>query len=180
MGLKLSEKCMAMTNKEALVPFGSVVRSVIFRGLQFPHFSHRIHARLLFGLEMTLLWGGFAALIAVNVFFIQKSRPAHWDKLVMLLWNRGYKQEARSVLGATTDLLQTLARQEDEAAGLEKKYAFWQTVASSRPDYRDAFITLAALAYQLGKTEEARSWLTRAFTLDPNSPVIQKFSTLIK
>lgn len=148
--------------------------------LQFPHFSQLKNARLFFGLEIMLLWGGLAALIAVNILMLQKARPAHWDKFVILLWSRGYKQEAHSVLGATTDLLQTLARQEEEAASLEKKYAFWQTVASARPDYRDAFISLASLAYQLGNLEEARAWLSRAAALDPTSPTIEKLSAFLK
>lgn len=148
--------------------------------IQFPHFLRGKPARLFFGLEIMLLWGGLAALIAVNILMLQKASPTHWDRLVMFLWNRGYKQEARNVLGATTDLLQTLAEQEEEAAGLEKKYAFWQSVASARPDYRDAFITLASLAYQLAKPDEARAWLARARALDPNSPIIQELSQLLK
>lgn len=146
---------------------------------QFPHFSHRISARVVFGLEMALLWLSLAALVGINILSLQKARPAHWDKFVILLWSRGYKQEARSVLGATTDQLQTLARRDEETANLEKKYAFWQTVAAARPDYRDAFITLTTLAYRLGKPEEARSWLSRASTLDPNNQTIQALERII-
>lgn len=147
---------------------------------QFPHFPQLKNARLFFGLEMAILWSSLAALIAINILSLQKSRPAHWDKFVILLWSRGYKQEARSVLGATTDQLQTLERQEEEAASLEKKYAFWQTVVAARPDYRDAYITLATVAYQLGNLDKARAWLTRAQALDPTSPTIQEFSTFFK
>lgn len=164
--------------------------------LQFPHFSHRIHARIVFSLEMTLLWGGLAALIAVNVFFVQKGRPAYWNKIMMLfdsplsaprrvdlaslLWQLGNKQEARDVLGITTTSAGTLAQWEQEEKKIEEQYVFWQSVASTRPDYRDAFITLASLSYKMGKLEEARSWLDRAGAIDPNSPVIQKFSTILK
>lgn len=146
---------------------------------QFPHFSHRIRARVIFSLEMAILWSSLAALIAVNVLALQKSRPAHWDKLVMILWNQGYKQEARNVLGATTDLVESLTRQEEEAAELQKKYAFWQIVASARPDYRDAFVQLTTLAYQLGKPDEARSWLARASSLDPNNQTIRDLTHII-
>lgn len=128
---------------------------------------------------MAILWSSLAALIAVNVLALQKSRPAHWDKLVMILWNQGYKQEARNVLGATTDLVESLTRQEEEAAELQKKYAFWQAVAIARPDYRDALITLAATTYQLGNKDDARSWLARARTLDPNNQTIQTLERII-
>lgn len=147
---------------------------------QFPHFHRGKPAWIFSSLEITLLWTSLAALIAINIFSLQKGRPAYWDKFVILLWSRGYKQEARNVLGATTDLLQTLTRWEEEAATFEKKYAFWQTVAGARPDYRDAFVILAALAYQLGKLDEARSWLERAFTLDPNSSTVEAFVQFIK
>jgi len=163
---------------------------------QFPHFSHRIPARLVFSLELILLWSGLTALIVINILSLQKGRPAYWNKLMMLfdsplsvprhvdlaslLWQLGNKQEARDVLGATTTSLATLAKWEQEEKKIEEQYTFWQSVASARPDYRDAFITLTSLAYQLGNLEEARSWLSRAQVLDPNSPVIQKFSILLK
>lgn len=164
--------------------------------LQFPHFSHQIHARIVFSLEMTLLWGGLAALIAVNVFFIQKGRPVYWNKIMMLfdsplsaprrvdlaslLFQLGNKQEARDVLGITTTSAGTLAQWEKEEKKIEEQYTFWKSVASTRPDYRDAFIALTSLSYQLGKLEEAHSWLDRVRAIDPNSPVIQKFSTILK
>jgi len=163
---------------------------------QFPHFSQLKNARLLFGLELTLLWGGLAALIAVNIFFTQKGRPAYWNKLMMLfetplsaprrvdlaslLWQLGNKQEARNVLGATTTSLETLAKWEQEEKKIEEQYAFWKSVAIAHPDYRDAFITLTSLSYQLGNLVEARSWLDRVQAINPNSPVIQKFSTILK
>jgi len=163
---------------------------------QFPHFSQQISARLFFSLEMTLLWGGLAALIIVNIFSVQKGRPAYWNKLMMLfdsplsaprrvdlaslLWQLGNKQEARDVLGATTTSLATLAKWEQEEKKIEEQYTFWQSVTSARPDYRDAFITLTSLAYQLGKLEEANSWLSRAQALDPNSPVVLKLLTLLE
>jgi len=145
---------------------------------------------------MTLLWGGLAALIIVNIFSVQKGRPAYWNKLMMLfdsplsaprrvdlaslLWQLGNKQEARDVLGATTTSLATLAKWEQEEKKIEEQYTFWQSVTSARPDYRDAFITLTSLAYQLGKLEEANSWLSRAQALDPNSPVVLKLLTLLE
>ena len=163
---------------------------------QFPHFSQLKNARLLFGLELTLLWGGLAALIAVNIFFTQKGRPAYWNKLMMLfeaplsmprhidlaslLWQLGNKQEARNVLGATTTSAGILAQWEKEEKKIEEQYAFWKSVAVKHPDYRDAFVTLTSLSYQLGNLVEARSWLDRVQAINPNSPVIQKFSTILK
>lgn len=138
--------------------------------LQFPHFF-RLNPAL-------LLWPALFALIAVNILSLEM-RPGYWDKLVMVLWNSGYKQEARNVLGATTDFVESLARREEETAEFQKKYAFWQTVAAARPDYGGAFIQLAALAYQLGKFDEAHSWISRAAALDPSDEVIQKLQGVV-
>ena len=164
--------------------------------LQFPHFSQLKTARFFFGLELILLWFSLTALIVINILSLQKGRPAYWNKLMMLfdsplsaprrvdlaslLWQLGNKQEARDVLGATTTSLATLAKWEQEEKKIEEQYTFWQSVTSARPDYRDAFITLTSLAYQLGKLEEANSWLSRAQALDPNSPVVLKLLTLLE
>lgn len=186
--------------------------------LHFPHFPLFNPARVISSLEIALLWLGLAALIAINILTLQKDRPAHWNKLMMLfeeplsvprhidlaslLWNQGQKEEARrlmisaqtltevfqvsqsdqssKVLGATTNPKAILAQWEHEAQELKEKFAFWQSVASARPDYRDAFISLAALAYQLGKPNEARTWLTKAQALDPNSPTVQELSNFFK
>ena len=107
------------------------------------------------------------------------SMPRHID-LASLLWQLGNKQEARDVLGITTTTAGILAQWEKEEKKIEEQYAFWKSVAIARPDYRDAFITLTSLSYQLGDRKEARSWLDRVQAIDPNSPVIQKFSTILK
>lgn len=162
---------------------------------------------------MVILWSSLAALIAINILSLQKGRPAHWNRLIMLfdaprsvpryidlasvLWQQGQKGEARqlmasaqaltrknrtdtsgsipNVLGETTDPQTVLAQWEREAVKFKENYAFWQTVVTAKPDYRDAYITLATLAYQLEKLDEAGAWLIRAQALDPNSPTVQEF-----
>ncbi|MBI3955730.1 tetratricopeptide repeat protein [Candidatus Gottesmanbacteria bacterium] len=162
--------------------------------LKFPHF-HRVNsARLFFSLEMILLWGGLAALIAINVMALQKIRPAHWDKLMMLfaapfsvprsldlasfLWKMGQKDEARRLVIAAQSG-EVLGAWEQADRKLAEQYAFWQSVAAAHPDYRDAFISLAALSYQLGNLEDARASLERAQALDPNSPTVQAFTSVL-
>ncbi len=139
---------------------------------------------------MLFLWAFLIGLVTVNLISVQKGRPSYWNKLMMLfeaplsvprhvdlaslLWQRGDKQEARDVLGVSTTSLETLAKWEQEEKKIEEQYTFWQSVASTRPDYRDAFITLTSLAYQLGNIDEAHTWLAKAVTLDPNSLPVQK------
>ena len=103
--------------------------------------------------------------------------------LASLLWKQGNKNEARqliasaetgSVLGVTTDPKSVLVLWEKEADERNKQYAFWQSVTTVKPDYRDAYIALTVLSLELNKTDEARAWLAKAITLDPNSLTVQK------
>ncbi|MBI3342872.1 tetratricopeptide repeat protein [Candidatus Gottesmanbacteria bacterium] len=185
---------------------------------KFPYFPRLNSARVIFSLEMTVLWLGLATLIAVNILAIQKSRPTHWNKLMMLfeapflpsryvdlaslLWKQGEQQEARmlmasaqtltktnqigasgqmtNVLGVSSDPQAVLTQWEHEVDQLKEQYAFWQSVTAEKPDYRDAFIQLATLAYQLGNLDAARASLARAQALDPNSPTVQEFTKLLE
>lgn len=184
---------------------GSAAGMTKIMKIQFPHFHRGKPAWIFSSFEMLFLWALLIGLVTVNLVSVQKGRPAYWNKLMMLfeapfsvprsidlaslLWKQGRKQEARqlmasarssNVLGATTDPMEMLTQWELEAEQLKERYAFWQTVAAARPDYRDAFVILAATAYQLEKPDEARVWLTRAFTLDPNSPTIQALAGLLE
>lgn len=122
--------------------------------------------------------------------------------LASTLWGHGQRTEARqlmiaaqslsspgrttvtggggtiNVLGLTTGPAGTLSQWEHEVDLMNRQYAFWQSVVITKPDYRDAFMTLASLAYQLGKRDESKTWLAKAQALDPNDPTLQKLSTL--
>lgn len=139
----------------------------------------------------------------MKLFSFPFSVSRHID-LASLLWQQGQKDQARAlmmtaqslsspgqtpvtggggtvnVLGLTTSPVDTLAQWEHERDQWDKQYAFWQSVAIAKPDYRDAYITLASLAYQLGKLDESKRWLSQAQTLDPNHPTAQKLSDLLK
>lgn len=155
-----------------------------------------------------MLWGSLAAFITINVMTLQKTRPAYWNELMKffsspfsvsrhidlasILWQQGKKPEARAlmisaakgntvnVLGSTTSPLVTLTQWEHEIDRLRGRYAFWQTVVATKPDYRDAYITLATLAYQLDSLQEAKNWLTKALALDPNNQPSQQLSVFLQ
>ncbi len=91
-----------------------------------------------------------------------------------------------NVSGVSTDVLGVFSSYQEERNQrlLESKkaredYHFWQGVVREKPDYRDAYITLAALAYQLSKPEEAKEYLVQATSLDPNSQIVEKLSSLL-
>ena len=105
------------------------------------------------------------------------SVPRHID-LASLLWKQGQTQNARqlmasaqpaNVLGATSNTMTILDQWENETQKVKEQYVFWQSVAASKPDYRDAYLMLTTLSYQLGKLEETRGWIAKAQIIDPNS-----------
>ncbi len=95
-----------------------------------------------------------------------------------LLKNPG--QDAISnVLGTSTTPLDLLRQWEQEPARLADAEHFWQTVVAQKADYRDAYIQLAAINYQLNNDQKAASYLATARDLDPNSVAVQKLSALL-
>lgn len=78
--------------------------------------------------------------------------------------------EPKRVLGASSA---------GERESAERAFGFWQEVVKTKPSYRDGFVTLATLAYQLGKFDEATAFADRALTLDPNSPDAQRLLEII-
>lgn len=90
-------------------------------------------------------------------------------------------QDALSnVLGTSTSPLDILKQWEQEPARKTNEEHFWQTIVSQKTDYRDAYIQLSALNYQLNNNQKATSYLDTARTLDPNFPYIQKLAKLLE
>lgn len=85
-----------------------------------------------------------------------------------------------NVLGAETLPRDVLAQWQHEETALQQRYFFWQSVARAKPDYRDAYITLASLAFKLGKRDEANRWITKALVLDPNHDPAQTFRQFLQ
>lgn len=88
--------------------------------------------------------------------------------------------DLRRVLGAATGPLDLLSLWANEPERLQKEAVFWQNVILEKPDYRDAYIILGTLEYQLGNLIVAKSYLTRALTLDPNASLPQQLLKLMR
>lgn len=76
-------------------------------------------------------------------------------------------QSSTNVLGAQT-----------EKQRVEQDYAFWQSVIQEKPDYRDAYLVLGSLAYQLSRIEEGKTYADKALELDPNNTTSLKLRQL--
>lgn len=57
---------------------------------------------------------------------------------------------------------------------LKKEIYFWEKIIQNRPDYRDAYLKLAALYSQLRENESARDYLQKAYVIDPSCPEVKK------
>lgn len=85
------------------------------------------------------------------------------------LWQTNRGPQANSVLGTTTSPLDIWGVWQAEPQRLARAYSWWQTVVKTKPDYRDGYIQLGTVAYQLSKFGEAKAALSRALALDPNN-----------
>lgn len=157
---------------------------MIFPKLQFPHIS-RIFSAL-------CLWSLLFTLISFNI-SIGVSKPlAHSDKIFQIftrpfsarehealartLWNSGARTLAGQELALGAELSPVLgASTKAETQREEEAIIFWQNVLTSHPDYRDAYIQLAALTYGQGNIAQSRAYLVRAQTLDPNNTTVTRF-----
>jgi methionine-rich copper-binding protein CopC len=154
-------------------------------------FSAKLLKRLFAVTQKTVVWTLLTILILANILLTQPGVRAH----VILVEHAIVKniqqislirrpesvslntttQPHTSVLGAEIEN-DSLKRRYDAIA---KEYAYWQSVVSLHPDYRDGYYSLALDAYELGKLPEARAYLTTVRSMDPNYPGIDKLQLLL-
>jgi hypothetical protein len=120
---------------------------------------------------------GWASLSIVLVVNIATRIPLHIPKqmytLLTLLYPSQNNLKPANVLGATN-----APSMEEQRGALEKTYAYWQSVAEQHPDYRDAHLMLAQIAFTLGENDKVRAHVERAKQIDPNAVVINYFADL--
>ncbi len=117
--------------------------------LQFPHISRFFSA--------SVLWGLLLAFVGLNAFAAANYPLAYSDKLFSEALGR--EITVSQVLGAT--------------AKDEQHRDYWKQIVKEHPDYRDAYIALAYIAYKEGETQEAVSYIHEASDLDPNNPTVE-------
>ena len=146
------------------------------------------------------LWGGMAILLVLNVAIRFNYPPlaqiaySTFDRLLaaQALWRQGdvklAKDELRklnvntksNVLGETTSEPSPFAAWQKENDKLNNQIKYWEEVVSNHPDYRDAYLAIAKLAYGLNQQEVVSDNLRKAQMLDPNGLSIKTFEGLIK
>ena len=61
-----------------------------------------------------------------------------------------------------------LKKHRSDPQDIKKLITAWKKIAAAKPNYRDAYLQLAILYYQIYKQEEAQRYLQKALALDPN------------
>jgi hypothetical protein len=84
-----------------------------------------------------------------------------------------------NILGLTTDEPDLLTEWNQIPATIEEKLVYWKGIISAKPDYRDAYIIMGGLSYQLGNKDEATNFLSQALALDPNDADATRLLTII-
>lgn len=62
---------------------------------------------------------------------------------------------------------------------LTKELKFWENFIAKHQDYRDAYFKVSILEYKLGNTSEAKKYLEKGLSLDPNSKDGKKIEDLL-
>lgn len=139
----------------------------------FPHYTRLFSASrfspvLRFGGRL-LLWVALVAGISINIAALHRTPKGAgaWTTIV---------SRAANVLG-TSDTTNTDIRPNNKDDKAE--YSFWIEIINTHPDYRDAHVNAAILAYKLGLTDEARSHANKVKELDPNYPGISLLEDLL-
>lgn len=123
---------------------------------KFPHFTRINPASVSSALLRGFLLIGAVTLLSLNI--------------------KVFGQEAKKVLGASDEM----EMREEELKQISTQYSYWKQVAIQKPQYQDAFITLALLAYQQGFDEEAQQYLTKAEILNPNNTYVVSLQQLLR
>ncbi len=64
--------------------------------------------------------------------------------------------------------LQKIASLKEQRLQIAKELQYWQDLARQHEDYRDAYIKIASLQYQLGEKVQAQKSMDKVLSLDPN------------
>lgn len=78
------------------------------------------------------------------------------------------QQKRTDILGASNES-QKLTQLIREKQKLETNQNYWQQIIQDHPLYRDGYIQLAVINYQLGNTDATREFIVSAQKLDPNN-----------
>jgi hypothetical protein len=80
------------------------------------------------------------------------------------------QSDLMNVLGETISLGEKTEESQQELRK-DPTAAYWYAILDEKPNYRDAYIMLSALAYNKHLCTLAQSYLSNALTIDPLAPI---------
>ena len=63
---------------------------------------------------------------------------------------------------------------------IEEEIVFWQDVTRRYKGFRDAYLKLASLEYQLGNKEKVNMYVNEALKIDPNAKEALQMNKILK
>ncbi|OGH47812.1 MAG: hypothetical protein A3A51_03850 [Candidatus Levybacteria bacterium RIFCSPLOWO2_01_FULL_39_10] len=76
-----------------------------------------------------------------------------------------------AILIISADIYTTIKDQKrvtNEKVRILNEISFWENEVKEKPNFRDAYFNLALLNYEIRKFDEARVYLNKVFSLDPD------------
>ncbi len=151
--------------------------------LHFPHISRIFSAFCLWTLLLTLVSFNIFLRItkpmtyADGVFqiFAHPNAASAYENLAQALWSSGARTQANHELAIVAELNPVLGASTTAKEEREKTDSiYWLNIAASYPDYRDAYLQIAALSYRQGNLTQTHAYLVKALALDPNNAAINR------
>lgn len=75
---------------------------------------------------------------------------------------------------------ETLESTKEKPKKIREEIDFWEKITEEKPDYRDAYLKLAVLNYQIGQNDETKKYLQKIFALDPHFEPAERLKKLLK
>jgi len=108
---------------------------------------------------------------------------AHLVLAEEFLKNNQFKKAEKELLAAQESglLAEELwqKKHQSDPEDIQKLVAGWEKIIAEKPGYRDAYLQLAKLCYQIYEDEKAKKYLQKAIELDPNYEPTQELQKII-
>lgn len=118
-----------------------------------------------------------------------RNPPIHLNLVNLLLKSNQINEAENEVFSAlqfspdNSSLLQKLEeirKTKNEPQRINEEIQKWEKIVLAKPDYRDAYFQLAILHYQLYNDKQAKEYLEKTLSLDPNFDPAKKLIRVIE
>ena len=121
-------------------------------------------------------------LLLVQEYLGQGNMPAVERELLLAeeLKTKHKTLNTNSVLGASLSPIDILKKIKNEPQKIKNEISFWEKVVFDKPNYRDGYLQLTLLHYQIYEIDQAKEYLQKAKEIDPNFETVKKLEQIIR